>query len=104
MNLEFNPQALCLRPHQLLKVRGGIGHAVVCHGGSLWLTQHRDGRDIVLRAGEPFALDRKGLVLVQALEQSTISIAPPAANTRAPAAIALPRRTPAPAALAHGAL
>jgi hypothetical protein len=97
MNLEFNPQALCLRPNQLLKVHGGIGHAVVCHSGSLWVTQHRDGRDIVLRAGESFALDRKGLVLVQALEQSALSIAPPAARIRAPAASALPRRTPAPA-------
>ncbi len=97
MNLEFNPQALCLRPNQLLKVRGGIGHVVVCHGGSLWVTQHRDGRDVVLRAGESFALDRRGLVLVQALEQSALSIAPPGSGTRVPAATALPRRVPAPA-------
>lgn len=104
MNLEFNPQALCLRPNQLLKVRGGIGHAVLCHSGSLWLTQYRDRRDIVLRAGESFALDRKGLALVQALEQSALSIAPPPARIRAPAAIALARRSPVPAGLAQRAV
>jgi len=101
MNLEFNPQGLCLKPKQLLKVRRGSGHAIVCHSGSLWVTQHRDPRDIVMGAGESFALDRNGLVLVQALEQSAISIAPPAAPARAPASPALPRR--AGARLAHGA-
>ena len=52
MNLEFNAQGLCLKPKQLLKVRGGIGHAIVCHSGCLWVTQHRDPRDIVMGAGE----------------------------------------------------
>lgn len=104
MNLEVNPQTLCLRPHQLLKVRGGIGHAVVCHSGSLWVTQQRDARDIVLRAGESFALDRKGLVLVQALEHSALGIEPPVATTRTPAAATLPRGMRAPAVLAQRAL
>lgn len=89
MNLELNPEGLCLKPNQLLKVRGGIGHAIVCHSGSLWVTQHRDERDIVLGAGESFALDRKGLALVQALKQSAVSIAPPA-RTAAPAALSRP--------------
>ncbi len=76
MNLELNQDELCLKPKQLVKVRGGAGHVIVCHSGSLWLTQDRDRRDIVLGAGESFTLDRDGLALVQALEQSAISIAP----------------------------
>ena len=85
MNLELNQDGLCLKSHQILKVRRGSGHTIVCHNGSVWLTQHGDGRDIVLNAGESFALDRDGLALVEALEQSGISIAPPAARTRAAA-------------------
>ena len=103
MNLEFNPEGLCLKPKQLLKVRGGIGHAIVCHSGSLWVTQQHDQRDIVLGAGESFALDRKGLVLVQALAQSAISIAPLARGTRARAAFALPRLASAGVGLAQRA-
>jgi len=78
MNLELDQDGLCLKRSQLLKVRGGSGHNIVCHSGSVWVTQDRDQRDIVLGAGESFALDRDGLALVQALEQSAISIAPPA--------------------------
>lgn len=83
MNLELNQDGLCLKSRQMLKVRRGSGHTIVCHNGSVWLTQHGDGRDIVLGAGESFALDRNGLALVQALEQSAISIAPPALRARA---------------------
>ena len=90
MNLELTQDGLCLKPKQLLKVRGGIGHSVVCHSGSVWLTQYRDRRDIVLREGGAFALDRDGLALVQALEQSAISIAPSATRIRAATPHALP--------------
>ena len=89
MNLELDQDGLCLKPHQLLKVRRRIGHTLVCHSGSVWLTQHHDARDIVLGAGESFALDRSGLVLAQALEQSAISIAPPVTRVRAAAPAAL---------------
>jgi len=82
MNLELDQDGLCLKRSQVLKVRGGAGHSVLCHSGSLWLTQDRDQRDIVLGAGESFVLDRDGLALVQALEQSAISIAPPARRSR----------------------
>lgn len=87
MNLELDGNGLCLKKRQLLKVHGGIGHAIVCHSGSVWLTQDGDRRDIVLEAGESFALDRSGLVLLQALEQSAISIAAPARTALAPATL-----------------
>ena len=77
MNLELSQDGLCLKPKQLLKVHAGAGHAIVCHTGSLWVTQQRDWRDVVLEAGQSFTLDRDGLTLVQALAQSTVSVAPP---------------------------
>ena len=78
MRIELNHEGLCLKRKQVVKVRGGSGHAVVCHSGSVWVTQERDGRDIVLEAGGAFTLDRKGTAMVQAFEASAISIRPPA--------------------------
>ena len=104
MNLELNQDGLCLKPNQLLRVRSGSGHTIVCHSGSVWLTQHGDGRDIVLNAGESFAFDRDGLALVQALEQSAISIAPPAPRSRAAVAAARSGHALAGAGLARGAM
>ncbi len=104
MNLELSQDGLCLKSHQLLKVRRGSGHTIVCHNGSVWLTQQGDGRDIVLGAGESFALDRNGVALVQALEQSAVSIAPPALRARAAAAAARSGHAPQAAGLARGAI
>lgn len=93
MKLELIRDRLCLQRRQLLKVHGGRGHTVVCDSGSVWVTQAGDRRDIVLGAGDTFALERNGLALVQALEQSAISVAPPRRRSDAaprPAASARP--------------
>ena len=79
MRLELNQEMLGLRPRELLRIRGVAGHALVCHSGSVWLTQHGDGRDILLGAGERFVLDRDGVALLQAFEQSSVGLAPGAA-------------------------
>ncbi|MBE0614983.1 MAG: DUF2917 domain-containing protein [Burkholderiales bacterium] len=75
MRIELNQDGLCMKPGQLLRVHGGAGNAIVCHSGSVWLTQKGDPRDIVLGAGETFVLERRGPTLVQALEQSAVSFA-----------------------------
>ena len=75
MRLELNQDGLCMKPKQLLRVHGGAGNEIVCHSGSVWLTQEGDPRDIVLGAGETFVLERRGQALVQALEQSALSFA-----------------------------
>lgn len=101
MNLEFNHDELCLKSNQVLKVRGGSGHTIICHSGTVWVTQDRDRRDIVLGAGESFALDRNGLALVQALGQSAIRIAPPAVRNRAAVPAALSGHAAAAAGLSR---
>jgi hypothetical protein len=64
-----------LRTHDLLDVHDGQGLAVSCLDGVIWITQSNDFRDIVVRAGEFFALDRNGLALVAApLGPATITI------------------------------
>jgi hypothetical protein len=83
MDIELNQDGLCLQRNQVVKVHGGRGHAIVCHSGSVWVTQDGDPRDVILRAGDAFTLDRKGPVLVQAFAPGAISITPAAAQTRA---------------------
>jgi hypothetical protein len=62
-----------------------VATQVRCERGSLWLTQDNDPRDIVLKAGEQFQPDRRGNVLVYALEEAAFSWGP-----AAPAAVASP--------------
>lgn len=83
MRIELNQNGLCLKKKQLVKVRGGIGHTVVCQSGSVWVTQDGDTRDVILRAGEAFTLDRDGPALLQAFEPGAITIRQPDVKTRA---------------------
>jgi hypothetical protein len=106
MNIELNQNGICLKPNQLVTVRGGLGKTVVCHSGSVWVTQDGDLRDVILRPGESFTLDRKGPALLQAFAPGSISIAPAATQTRTARlarflGIDLPRATIARGALGH---
>jgi hypothetical protein len=82
MRIELNQNGLCLKKNQLVKVRGGIGHTVDCNSGSVWVTQDGDTRDVILRAGDSFTLDRDGPALLQAFEPGAITIRQPDAKTR----------------------
>jgi hypothetical protein len=50
----------------LFDIDHGLGFAVTCREGVVWITQADDPRDVALSAGQSFALDRKGLALVVA--------------------------------------
>lgn len=77
MRIELDQEQICMTTKQLVKVRGGRGYSVVCASGCVWVTQDGDLRDVVLRAGEVFTLDREGLALVQAFEPGAICVRPP---------------------------
>jgi len=98
MRLELNQNGLCMKPKQLLRVGGGAGNAIVCHSGSVWVTQDGDLRDIILGAGESFVIERNGPTLVQALEQSAVSFAQSAHAARSAVAAKLSGRALAGAA------
>ena len=55
-----------LRAREVLDIRGGEGLVVRCLAGALWITQEGDTDDVVVKAGECFKLDRRGLALVSA--------------------------------------
>lgn len=51
----------------VLRFEGAAGRHIGVVRGIVWVTQHGDARDHVLRAGESFRFDRDGLALVVAL-------------------------------------
>lgn len=53
---------------------------IVCKKGLVWLTQSGDNNDHVLTDGEKFTLDRRGVVLLEALPYAQVSIIPPSLN------------------------
>ncbi len=55
----------------LHRVDNGRGTLLQCLGGTLWLTQQGDPRDIVLEAGEEAVIDRDGTSIVSALSDAS---------------------------------
>jgi len=82
MRIELNQSGLCLERNKVVKLRGAIGYTVVCHSGSVWVTQDGDTRDVILRAGETFTFDRDGPALLQAFEPGAINIVQTEGQTR----------------------
>ena len=63
---------------QELRLHEVAGWTVVCRRGAIWITQESDARDIFLKGGEGFVLDRGVLALVCACRDTVLSIRPPA--------------------------
>lgn len=66
---------------QIATLRDALGTRIECVSGSLWITQDRDPRDIVLGPGEEFTLDQDGKAVIQASGQTIVLVS----ERRAPA-------------------
>ena len=64
MTRYFVDSSVRLNTGELLDIDNGEGFTVECLEGALWITQSNDPRDIVLKAGQSFVLDKPGLALV----------------------------------------
>jgi hypothetical protein len=69
---------IALSRKDLIGIRNGRGALVFVESGSVWVTQERDVRDVIVAAGEWFRLDRDGVALIQAHRAATITITAPA--------------------------
>ncbi len=74
--MNGNDYRITLRPNRLLRLRDGRDVVVGVDTGTVWLTQDGDLRDIILRAGESFRVDRDGTVLLQALDNAAVHFGP----------------------------
>ena len=54
--------------------RDVAGRVISCRKGVLWLTQTGTPGDHLIRAGEAFSIDRRGMVLISALEDCIYAV------------------------------
>jgi hypothetical protein len=69
--------ALPLLRNEQLRIVDGRDLLIHVWQGSLWITQERDTRDIVLKAGQSFRLDRNGVALVKAWDSTVLALTSP---------------------------
>lgn len=84
MDIRFRQADITLDRGRSLQVQDGMGVRVRCRGGSVWITQHLDRRDVVLSPGEDFTLDRPGLAIVHAMRCAHIALDEPASEAQPP--------------------
>jgi hypothetical protein len=87
MNAAFDQASMDMGSHQTLRLYDAAGASVRVVKGAVWVTQDGDARDIVLRPGELFTLDRPGLAVLESLEASQLVIGAPAQPRRARPAV-----------------
>lgn len=74
MELDPAGETLLLRGNQLVRIQGTAGWKIKALGGTLWITQDGDVRDIVLQAGQSFTPDRDGDVLLSPLGEARVCL------------------------------
>jgi hypothetical protein len=79
---------------QEFRLYDAAGWAIACRSGSVWITQEADTRDVFLNAGESFVLDRGGLALILARQNSALAVRPPG-NGRSHQTLTTPLDAPA---------
>ena len=71
---DINPVRVAAR--SVYTLEGHKGLQVTAIGGTVWLTQADDPRDIILARGQSFILDRKGRAVIYALKDAAIVVGP----------------------------
>ncbi len=93
MQIEIDRSRLNLARDGLVAIRDGEGTRIVCHAGSLWITQECEFKDAVISAGDTFTVRNPGLTLLTALSASELTIIEPRAEPQpAPAHPAASRK------------
>ena len=64
-----------LQRGRLLKLRRP-GSRLTVHAGSVWITEQGMLRDVILRSGESFVLDPRGIALLEACSDAAVSFEP----------------------------
>jgi len=74
-SLMKSEETLRLCRDEMIRLDGDVaGRVISCRKGVLWLTQTGTPGDHLIRAGEAFSIDRGGVVLISALEESSCAV------------------------------
>ena len=85
MNTDFPTRLSPLPSGDLMLIRDGVGRELAVFGGSVWVTQANDERDIFLRHGDTFRIEQDGTTIVEALADAQVVLLPAALDAPAPA-------------------
>ena len=77
MDIRLEHTAVKLAERDTISVVDGKGARIAVTTGSVWITQERDPRDVLLRPGQSFTLDRDGTTIVEALIDAEIALDAP---------------------------
>jgi hypothetical protein len=83
MQQPWDLRPIGLRARGVHRIDNGRGLSVTALKGTVWITQHRDVRDIILSAGQSFVLDRNGVALVFAFREASVLVGQPGRVTPA---------------------
>jgi hypothetical protein len=73
MRIELTTGALQLQRGQTLRVVNGAGSTVCAANGALWITEENRLRDIVLEPGGCYRLAERGIAVIEALGEASVS-------------------------------
>lgn len=74
MTADAPVPALVLAPGEVYALDDAPGARICATGGTVWITEEGEIRDVVLRPGERHTVARPGRTLVHAMERSRVSI------------------------------
>lgn len=74
MYVDLAQAGVVIKKQQTVPIRSGPGTQILVLIGCVWVTQEGDARDHVLSSGEAMVVSKTGLVVITALEDSTVSV------------------------------
>ena len=80
MDVRLHRAGIELDARRFLTLDDAVGTRIVCVAGELWITQHRDTSDHLLREGGCFTVDAPGKVVIQAQRPARIALIEPRAS------------------------
>ena len=75
MRIELKTGALRLQRGQTLRVLDGAGSTVTAANAAVWITEENRPRDIVLEPGSTYRLANRGVAVIEALGEASVSFA-----------------------------
>jgi len=73
MKIELRTGALQLQRGQMLKVVDGAGSTVCASRAAVWITEENRARDIVVEPGDCYRLRERGIAVIEALGEASVS-------------------------------
>ena len=84
MNTDFPTRLSPLPSGDLMLIQDGAGRELAVFGGTVWVTQSNDGRDIFLHHGDTFRIEQDGTTIVEALADAQVVLLPPTLDAPVP--------------------